>query len=70
MAEAHTPLSQMAESLKRKRSEDRHPHTRTVAACDACRASKTRCNSARPACAQCLKRGRACVYPDTDPSSR
>ncbi|KAG9250354.1 uncharacterized protein F5Z01DRAFT_629750 [Emericellopsis atlantica] len=44
-------------------------HTRTMAACDACRVSKTRCDAARPVCAKCLKRGRNCVYPDRDPTS-
>lgn len=44
-------------------------HTRTMAACDACRVSKTRCDAARPVCAKCQKRGRTCVYPDKDPST-
>lgn len=55
---------------KRRRSNDSHPtHTRALAACEACRVSKTRCDSARPVCAKCSKRGLACVYPDKDPSS-
>ncbi|KAL4874764.1 hypothetical protein BJY04DRAFT_224672 [Aspergillus karnatakaensis] len=44
-------------------------HTRVLTACDACRLSKTRCDSARPICAKCLKRGVACVYPESDPLS-
>ncbi|KAJ5454186.1 Glycoside hydrolasesuperfamily [Penicillium daleae] len=41
-------------------------HTRVLTACDACRLSKTRCDSARPVCAKCIQRGVACEYPDTD----
>ncbi|KAL2870934.1 uncharacterized protein BJX67DRAFT_210929 [Aspergillus lucknowensis] len=44
-------------------------HTRVLTACDACRLSKTRCDSARPVCAKCVKRGVACVYPESDPLS-
>ncbi|KAG2419656.1 hypothetical protein HFD88_004452 [Aspergillus terreus] len=32
-------------------------HTRVLTACDACRLSKTRCDSARPVCAKCIQRG-------------
>lgn len=41
-------------------------HTRVLTACDACRLSKTRCDSARPVCAKCIQRGVACEYPETD----
>lgn len=41
-------------------------HTRVLTACDACRLSKTRCDSARPVCAKCVQRGVACEYPETD----
>ena len=62
--------SNASSSKKRRRSNDHHPtHTRALAACEACRVSKTRCDSARPVCAKCSKRGLACVYPDKDPSS-
>ncbi|CAI7643794.1 unnamed protein product [Penicillium manginii] len=44
-------------------------HTRVLNACDACRLSKTRCDSARPVCAKCIQRGVACEYPQTDPIS-
>lgn len=44
-------------------------HTRVLAACDECRISKTRCDSARPVCAKCQKKGVPCVYPDKDPFS-
>ncbi|KEF60106.1 uncharacterized protein A1O9_04956 [Exophiala aquamarina CBS 119918] len=54
---------------KRKRSNDQISHTRTLAACEHCRISKTRCDSARPVCSKCAKRGVSCVYPDKDPSS-
>lgn len=47
----------------------RQPHTRTLAACDACRINKTRCDATRPECANCTERGRPCVYPNNDPSS-
>lgn len=47
----------------------RQLHTRVMAACDACRVSKTRCDATRPECAKCTERGRPCVYPDNDPSS-
>jgi hypothetical protein len=62
--------SNASSNKKRRRSNDHHPtHTRALAACEACRVSKTRCDSARPVCAKCSKRGLACVYPDKDPSS-
>ncbi|KAJ5776239.1 uncharacterized protein N7511_001250 [Penicillium nucicola] len=41
-------------------------NTRVLTACDACRLSKTRCDSARPVCAKCIQRGVACEYPETD----
>ncbi|OQE12878.1 hypothetical protein PENFLA_c060G01747 [Penicillium flavigenum] len=41
-------------------------NTRVLTACDACRLSKTRCDSARPVCAKCVQRGVACEYPETD----
>jgi hypothetical protein len=41
-------------------------HSRVLTACDACRLSKTRCDSARPVCAKCIQRGVACEYPETD----
>ncbi|KAL4897323.1 putative Zn(II)2Cys6 transcription factor [Aspergillus ambiguus] len=41
-------------------------HTRVLTACDACRLSKTRCDSARPVCSKCIQRGVACEYPETD----
>ncbi|CAI7622330.1 unnamed protein product [Penicillium pancosmium] len=44
-------------------------HTRVLNACNACRLSKTRCDSARPVCAKCIQRGVACEYPQTDPIS-
>ncbi|OTA01522.1 Zn2Cys6 transcriptional regulator [Trichoderma parareesei] len=56
-------------SKKRKRSKDIPSHTRILAACDACRVSKTRCDSARPTCAKCAERGLSCRYPDKDPFS-
>ncbi|KAL7816114.1 hypothetical protein V8C44DRAFT_324015 [Trichoderma aethiopicum] len=54
---------------KRKRPKDIPSHTRILAACDACRVSKTRCDSARPTCAKCAERGLGCRYPDKDPFS-
>ncbi|KKP04309.1 hypothetical protein THAR02_03586 [Trichoderma harzianum] len=56
-------------SKKRKRPKDVPSHTRILAACDACRVSKTRCDSARPTCAKCAERGVGCHYPDKDPFS-
>ncbi|UKZ74653.1 hypothetical protein TrVFT333_002323 [Trichoderma virens FT-333] len=56
-------------SKKRKRPKDVPSHTRILAACDACRVSKTRCDSARPTCAKCAERGLGCNYPDKDPFS-
>ncbi|KAL7783603.1 hypothetical protein V8C37DRAFT_397002 [Trichoderma ceciliae] len=56
-------------SKKRKRHKDLPSHTRILAACEACRISKTRCDSARPTCAKCAERGLACNYPDKDPFS-
>ncbi|KAL7941116.1 hypothetical protein V8C42DRAFT_335802 [Trichoderma barbatum] len=56
-------------SKKRKRPKDLPSHTRILAACDACRVSKTRCDSARPTCAKCAERGLGCNYPDKDPFS-
>jgi hypothetical protein len=44
-------------------------HTRVLAACDECRISKTRCDSVRPVCAKCQKKGIPCVYPEKDPFS-
>lgn len=41
-------------------------NTRVLTACDACRLSKTRCDSARPVCAKCVQRGVSCEYPETD----
>lgn len=78
---ASPPAPSAPNTKKRKRSgEDEQQtaqraaanaaaHTRTMAACDACRVSKTRCDAARPVCAKCQKRGRTCVYPDKDPST-
>ncbi|KAH7322572.1 hypothetical protein B0I35DRAFT_184175 [Stachybotrys elegans] len=60
---------EMAAGKKRKSSADHPSHSRTMAACDACRVSKTRCDSARPSCGKCAKRGKPCVYPDKDPST-
>lgn len=57
------------DSKKRKTTTQQPPsrkHSRVLAACDACRISKTRCDSARPVCAKCVKRGIQCVYPDKD----
>lgn len=70
-SEASSPASQDAAIKRRKRVNEpaKASHTRTVAACDACRVSKTRCDAARPECSKCVKRGRPCVYPDKDPSS-
>ncbi|KAL7894290.1 hypothetical protein HDV63DRAFT_396774 [Trichoderma sp. SZMC 28014] len=56
-------------SKKRKRSTHLPSHTRILAACDACRVSKTRCDSGRPTCAKCAERGVPCHYPDKDPFS-
>ncbi|OAQ65031.1 fungal zn(2)-Cys(6) binuclear cluster domain-containing protein [Pochonia chlamydosporia 170] len=39
----------------------------TIAACEACRRRKTRCNGRRPNCQLCLSRGSECVYA-TDPA--
>ncbi|KAL4997911.1 hypothetical protein BDV10DRAFT_79575 [Aspergillus recurvatus] len=44
-------------------------HTRVLTACEACRLSKTRCDSSRPCCGKCLRRGVACIYPESDPLS-
>lgn len=78
---ASPPAPSAPNTKKRKRSGDDEQqtaqraaanaaaHTRTMAACDACRVSKTRCDAARPVCAKCQKRGRTCVYPDKDPST-
>lgn len=55
--------------LKRKRTKEPSTHTRILAACDACRSSKTRCDSARPTCVKCRERGLACTYPERDPFS-
>ncbi|KAJ5882605.1 uncharacterized protein N7529_001277 [Penicillium soppii] len=41
-------------------------NTRVLTACDACRLSKTRCDSARPVCSKCIQRGVTCEYPETD----
>lgn len=72
----NTDLNLEPTSKKRKlsRSESSsqgvtRKHTRVLAACDECRISKTRCDSARPVCAKCLKKGVPCVYPDKDPFS-
>ena len=54
---------------KREVLPDTRKHTRVLTACDACRLSKTRCDSARPVCAKCIKRGVPCEYPDKDPLS-
>ncbi|KAK1145189.1 hypothetical protein N8T08_004622 [Aspergillus melleus] len=54
---------------KREVQPDTRKHTRVLTACDACRLSKTRCDSARPVCAKCIKRGVPCEYPDKDPLS-
>jgi hypothetical protein len=61
-------VSLESNSRKRKRPGSR-THTRVLAACDACRMSKTRCDSVRPVCAKCVQRGVACIYPDRDPFS-
>ncbi|EGR49689.1 uncharacterized protein TRIREDRAFT_121121 [Trichoderma reesei QM6a] len=62
-------LMETNSSKKRKRSKDIPSHTRILAACDACRVSKTRCDSVRPTCAKCAERGLSCKYPDKDPFS-
>ena len=65
------PERPSSENRPSEQQEDaqRQPHTRALAACDACRISKTRCDATRPECANCTERGRRCVYPDNDPSS-
>lgn len=65
------PERPSSENQPSEQPEDtqRQPRTRTLAACDACRTSKIRCDSTRPECANCTERGRPCVYPNNDPSS-
>lgn len=57
------------QSSNASQTQTQQTHTRTQAACEACRISKTRCDATRPVCAKCAKRGRTCVYPGSDPFS-
>ncbi|EPQ56860.1 hypothetical protein GLOTRDRAFT_137358 [Gloeophyllum trabeum ATCC 11539] len=58
--------------------ETRKPSSMTVIACRQCRARKIRCDSTRPMCNNCLKRGNECEYdavpkrrgPDKHPGTR
>ncbi|KIW55079.1 hypothetical protein PV05_07391 [Exophiala xenobiotica] len=54
---------------KLRRRHPREGFTRNVAACDACRQSKTRCDNARPSCAKCATNGVRCIYSAKDPIS-
>lgn len=56
-------------SIERPRVSQKQTYTRILTACDSCRTSKTRCDAARPECGKCVKRGRTCIYSETDPST-
>ncbi|KAH7085268.1 putative C6 transcription factor, partial [Paraphoma chrysanthemicola] len=45
-------------------SPSRRIRKRNHIACDACRARRTRCDSARPSCSYCSSHGIECQYPD------
>ena len=38
------------------------PRTRTLHACEACRAKKSKCDNERPSCGSCISHGVECVY--------
>lgn len=42
-------------------------YTRVHVACDNCRQRKTRCDSVRPSCGNCMKEGENCVYAASPP---
>ncbi|CAK7199514.1 hypothetical protein SEUCBS139899_002194 [Sporothrix eucalyptigena] len=51
----HTPMASLAEEQGTKRK-------RVFRACDSCRAMKSKCDGARPACGRCTGYGYKCVY--------
>jgi Fungal Zn(2)-Cys(6) binuclear cluster domain len=62
----------IAANGSRKRPASRikstYPRKRAIQACQKCRARRTKCNNARPACYSCLDLGVDCSYSEGDPS--
>lgn len=67
----HPPLPNIVTAHKRPapRGSASYPRKRAVTACQVCRARRTKCDNAKPACSFCVKSGANCIQAPVDLSS-
>ncbi|KAJ8117778.1 hypothetical protein OPT61_g1106 [Boeremia exigua] len=67
----HVPVPATGTSQKRPaaRGSASYPRKRAVTACQVCRARRTKCDNAKPACSFCVKVGANCIQAPADLSS-